>query len=99
MIGAPLEAKVIFNSSDAETKEFFKQTLAIWPEVAIVSQVEVSEEETKEPLEIKVVHALGTKCARCWQWHEDIGQNPDYPDLCPRCAGVLAKNKVSEAVK
>ena len=81
LIGAPLEAKVIFNSSETETKEFLKQSLPIWPEVAIVSQAEVCEEEGKETLEIKVEHAAGTKCARCWQWYENIGQNPEYPDL------------------
>ncbi len=93
LIGAPLEAKIIFNSNDKETKEFLKQTLKFWPEVAIVSQAEVAEDETDKALEIKVLHALGNKCARCWQWHEDLGQNPEYPDLCPRCAKVLEENK------
>ena len=93
LIGAPLEAKIIFNSADTDTKEFLKQTLKFWPEVAIVSQAEVSEEETSEDLKVEVVHALGSKCARCWQWHEDLGQNLKYPDLCPRCAKVLEENK------
>ena len=83
----------MFNSADKETKEFLRQTLNFWPEVAIVSQVEVSGEETDQPLEIKVLHALGAKCARCWQWHEDLGQNPLYPDLCPRCTKVIEENK------
>ncbi|MCR5504858.1 MAG: class I tRNA ligase family protein, partial [Elusimicrobiaceae bacterium] len=93
IIGAPLEARVIFNSSDPNTKEFLRQTLKFWCEVAIVSQVEIAEEETEDELSIKVVHALGQKCARCWQWHEDLGQNPEYLDLCPRCTKVIEENE------
>ena len=95
LIGAPLEAKIIFNSNDAETKAFLKSTLPLWPEVAIVSQAEVSEEEGKEKLEVKVAHAEGQKCPRCWQWRKDIGQNGKYSDLCGRCAKVLEEEKIN----
>ncbi|MDR0734220.1 MAG: isoleucine--tRNA ligase [Elusimicrobiota bacterium] len=88
-IGAPLEAAVVFNSSDRRTKEFLKATLPLWPEAAIISRAEVSAEDGKEPLEIKVSHAPGSKCPRCWQWKEDIGSNKNYPDICARCASVL----------
>jgi isoleucyl-tRNA synthetase len=94
LIGAPLEAAIIFNSSNAETKEFLKQTLPVWPEAAIVSSVSVAEEEGKEELEIKVEHAKGQKCPRCWQWKEDIGANVRHADLCGRCAEVLEKEHI-----
>ena len=38
---------------------------------------------------IGVARAPGDKCARCWIYSEDLGASPDYPDLCPRCAGVM----------
>jgi isoleucyl-tRNA synthetase len=25
------------------------------------------------------------KCIRCWHRREDVGQNPDYPEICARC--------------
>jgi isoleucyl-tRNA synthetase len=34
-------------------------------------------------------HAEGDKCARCWMILPEVGQNPDYPDLCNRCADVV----------
>ncbi len=29
------------------------------------------------------------KCARCWHRQADIGENPEHPELCSRCAGNL----------
>ena len=25
------------------------------------------------------------KCVRCWHHREDVGSNPDHPELCGRC--------------
>ncbi len=38
---------------------------------------------------INVVKADGGKCQRCWKYDVDVGKDPAYPDICPRCAGVL----------
>ena len=94
-IGAPLEAAITFNSNDKETKEFLKSAISLWPEVAIVSQVAVSQEEGCEKLEVKVAHAAGQKCPRCWQWKQDIGSNKEFTDICGRCADVLIKEKIN----
>jgi isoleucyl-tRNA synthetase len=98
LIGAPLEASVTFNSSDNETKEFLKATLPVWPETAIVSAVYVAGAEGKEKLEVKVEHAPGAKCQRCWQWKQDIGSNARYSDICGRCAGVLEEENINVPV-
>jgi isoleucyl-tRNA synthetase len=29
------------------------------------------------------------KCERCWHVREDVGADPEHPDLCARCAGTL----------
>ncbi len=29
------------------------------------------------------------KCARCWHYENDVGADPAYPDLCPRCVSNL----------
>ena len=89
IIGASLEAKVIFKTSSPEMKQFLQETKALWPEIAIVSAVDV--QDGADELTIEAVHAPGTKCPRCWQWKEDIGANPKHTDLCARCAAVLER--------
>ena len=61
----------------------------MWPEIAIVSAVEVRNGD--EPLTVTAEHASGVKCARCWQWKEDVGADPKHADICARCAEVLEK--------
>jgi isoleucyl-tRNA synthetase len=39
---------------------------------------------------VTVLPAEGEKCPRCWNWRGDIGADPDHPELCGRCASVLA---------
>jgi isoleucyl-tRNA synthetase len=39
---------------------------------------------------IAVTKARGDKCERCWKYDEDVGKSSDHPNVCPRCAGVLA---------
>ena len=87
IIGSSLEAKVIFSTCDASTKAFLEETKALWPEIAIVSQVEVK--DGKDPLFVEIVHATGHKCARCWQWKDEVGTLAQE-DICQRCADVLA---------
>lgn len=62
-----------------------------WREFLIVSQV-VLQDNTEElaqtdlpGLWATVTHAKGTKCPRCWQWHE----NGDARGLCKRCAKAI----------
>jgi len=38
---------------------------------------------------VKVSKADGGKCQRCWKYDVDVGKDPAYTDVCPRCAGVL----------
>jgi len=89
VIGSSLEAKVIFKTADSAMEQFLKQTETLWPEIAIVSAVEIA--AGTEPLTVEVEHAKGTKCARCWQWKEDVGSDAHHPDVCARCAAVLEK--------
>jgi isoleucyl-tRNA synthetase len=55
-----------------------------------ISQVDLQKrEEPGEEISIRVVPAPGRKCARCWLVRTDVGENPNYSDLCPRCAEVV----------
>ena len=72
-------------------------------EVFIVSQVSLAPAETVPTdatacenvagAAIGVSRAKGEKCARCWVYYEEMA-GPQAPDLCPRCAAVLAAEGV-----
>jgi isoleucyl-tRNA synthetase len=38
---------------------------------------------------IEARRADGGKCARCWCFDPAVGNDPEHPELCPRCAGVV----------
>lgn len=42
--------------------------------------------DTKEEINIKVAPSQHKKCIRCWHHREDVGSNPDHPEICGRCA-------------
>ena len=35
---------------------------------------------------VRVDAARGEKCERCWKVLEEVGNNPEHPRICPRCA-------------
>ncbi|MBU0634167.1 MAG: isoleucine--tRNA ligase [Candidatus Omnitrophica bacterium] len=43
------------------------------------------EAEGGSQIKIKVERAEGEKCIRCWNYSRAIGQNQNYPHICPRC--------------
>ena len=34
--------------------------------------------------------AEGEKCERCWKYSTEVGENPDHPTLCHRCAEAIS---------
>ena len=49
--------------------------------------------EEVEGLSVKVSQADGDKCERCWMFSTTVGEDPDHPKLCRRCAEVVKKIK------
>ncbi|WP_428054415.1 isoleucine--tRNA ligase [Candidatus Avelusimicrobium facis] len=94
VIGSSLEAKVTLKTNDANMQQFLADNAALWPEIFIVSAVEVA--AGNAALEVAVAHAEGQKCARCWQWKTEVGQpGRAHSDLCDRCAAVLEREGLS----
>jgi isoleucyl-tRNA synthetase len=71
-------------------------------EVVIVSDLAVHSPGKEKPqnatqgeyfegIAIAVSPASGGKCERCWMYSEQVGENTEHPDLCPRCADVLKR--------
>ena len=86
-------------STDAEIQKFLVENREKLELALIVSEVEIVENidetftkgEEATDLYIKVLHAEGEKCERCWKYSKEIGKDPEHPTLCPRCASVLKK--------
>ena len=99
IIGNSLDAKVMLHSTDAEIQKFLVENREKLELALIVSEVEIVENidetftkgEEATDLYIKVFHAEGEKCERCWKYSKEIGKDPEHPTLCPRCASVLKK--------
>lgn len=99
IIGNSLDAKVMLHSTDAEIQKFLVENREKLELALIVSEVEIVENidetftkgEEATDLYIKVFHAEGEKCERCWKYSKELGKDPEHPTLCPRCASVLKK--------
>ena len=43
-----------------------------------------------DELAVKVSASEYAKCVRCWHHREDVGANPEHPELCGRCVDNVA---------
>jgi isoleucyl-tRNA synthetase len=98
-IGQSLEAKVDL-SAEGKEAELLQEYLPMLPMLFIVSQVQLSKEEVnplakpeievpgsyRTGVRIAVRRADGEKCERCWNYSTRLGEDPEFPTLCERCA-------------
>jgi isoleucyl-tRNA synthetase len=100
IIGHPLEAEVLL-SVEGDLAEFVKQEWQTIKEICIVSeltelqpdtagQLTVMEGEELPGLKVAVKAAPGEKCERCWIRSTTVGENSVHPQICDRCAAVVA---------
>ncbi len=84
-IGNALDAKVTIFAEGDEYK-FLKDNEKLMKEVLMVSGLDIKEEQRKSEVKlgVKVAHADGEKCERCWMYDEHTQDG-----LCPRCKKVL----------
>lgn len=99
--------KVIGHSLEADVEIYVTGELADfmadkWQSLATISIVS-SLKQVAEPgenavagevlpeLMISVKSAASAKCERCWIRSETVGQDDSHPEICSRCAGVMAK--------
>jgi isoleucyl-tRNA synthetase len=88
-IGHPLEAAILLKAREGSSylsilREFEK----FLPELFVVSSVQVQDADV-EGFDVSFDHAPGGKCQRCWNFSTTVGSDPDFPDVCARCAAVL----------
>lgn len=98
LIGAGLDAQVALHATDAPLATLLATYAAELPALFIVSYVDLPAQPGADwaagqacpALRIHVAPARGAKCARCWIYSESVGRSASAPDLCARCAAVVA---------
>jgi isoleucyl-tRNA synthetase len=97
VIGASLDARVVLYA-DRSLYDALERDHRELPSLLIVSDGALDsldrrpgEAEALTPgLAVVVERAPGAKCARCWAYRADVGAVQRHPEVCARCAGVLA---------
>jgi isoleucyl-tRNA synthetase len=97
VIGSSLEARVTLYA-DVPLRDELHRDAQDLPALFIVSDVAIQSfadrpapaEALTPQLAALVARAPGTKCARCWIYRADVGRDARRPDVCGRCARVLA---------
>jgi isoleucyl-tRNA synthetase len=95
IIGGPLEARVVL-AVTGELQPLVEEYRAFLPGFFIVSQVEIAQQAGQGAratgltgVSVKIEKALGQKCARCWNYSEQVGKDERYPTVCERCSAAL----------
>ncbi len=88
LIGSSLEAAPKVTISDAQLWDAASSIdLA---EIAITSAITlVRGDAGGEPVAVEFAKATGLRCARSWKYTDDVGSDPDYPDLSARDAQAM----------
>ena len=93
VIGKSLEAKVVIGNNESFKAAEFLQEFNDLQQLFIVSQVEVVDSvengETYKYGDIRIEHAVGEKCERCWNYSDELGSVGELDHLCPRCQEVV----------
>jgi isoleucyl-tRNA synthetase len=93
-IGKSLEAKVALHTTDAELLRALRSTdltaLLMVSEAAVADAPPGPECAEFKGLSLRVEPSTHPKCLRCWNLRADVGAVAAHPDLCGRCARVIA---------
>ncbi|RHW36479.1 isoleucine--tRNA ligase [Neobacillus notoginsengisoli] len=104
IIGKSLTAKVTLYVNE-ESRALLHSIKEDVKQLFIVSDFEVAgtlEQAPESALKLEtasivVTKAEGETCDRCWVVSKEVGSNPEYPTICPRCASVVKESYAEEA--
>ena len=101
-VGKPLDAKLTFFLDESAKDAFARIKGANFEQICIVSEATIDEGECEgyrgeqfPGLTVKVEPSDAPKCPRCWMHSNTVGTDPKEPELCARCAAVLAEDRKS----
>ncbi|MHC8388519.1 isoleucine--tRNA ligase [Pseudomonas sp. MDT2-39-1] len=97
-VGGNLQAEVTLFAEDALSADLAKlsnelrfvlitSTASVAPFVQAPADAVVTE---VSGLKLKIVKSAFAKCARCWHCREDVGVNPEHPEICGRCVDNIS---------
>ncbi|WP_336055941.1 isoleucine--tRNA ligase [Nitratireductor sp. CH_MIT9313-5] len=100
VIGSSLEASPIVHVTDASLREAIADR--DMAEICITSGIEIRDDAapadafvSEDVKDVAVVfrRASGQKCARSWRYTDDVGTDPEFPDVSARDAEALRELK------
>jgi isoleucyl-tRNA synthetase len=94
-IGSSIEGDVTLYTDKDDLLEFIRQYKNELPAILKVSSVKVENNPAQKPadqmqLGVTIIKSANQKCARCWNYTDDIGKTATHPTLCSRCASVIS---------
>ena len=58
-----------------------------------VAKVRLADSDTGltqyESSAVSAVKSSGKKCVRCWNFYDELGTDPEHPEICKRCTDVV----------
>jgi isoleucyl-tRNA synthetase len=91
-IGSALEANlIIFCQPNSFIARLLNQLanelhfIFLTSSVKVLTEHEITLDDTGISIQIIPTHAAQLKCARCWHRREDVGKDSAHPTLCSRC--------------
>ena len=81
--------KAALSDMDMDAEDFFIVSQLVIDDLAN-APADAEASEVINGLSVKIDAASGKKCARCWKYSETVGADAAHPDVCERCAQVLA---------
>jgi isoleucyl-tRNA synthetase len=97
LIGTGLEARVTLVASEPaySVLERHQNQLRYLFIVSDVTLEKTASGNGAGGITVKVAHAEGRKCERCWNYSVHVGEDSAYPTVCERCAAVLKEIKTA----
>jgi isoleucyl-tRNA synthetase len=91
IIGKSIEANLLINGLNDESKKLLEKYKDVLFQLFIVSNVKFIDndgdlvEKGENKFVLKSEKAEEKKCARCWLHLESVGNHSEHPDLCDKC--------------
>jgi isoleucyl-tRNA synthetase len=93
IIKSSLEAEIKVSVKDESAQNTMKnmgEELRRFLQVAKVDLTDKEEGMTHyDSSSILASKSSGKKCVRCWNFFEELGSDPEHPELCTRCTAVV----------
>jgi len=96
IIKSSLEADIALFVDDESLRDLMKGMGEELKRFLQVAKVELLTEKPEEADEydnssIIVKRTTGSKCARCWNFSKELGNDSNHAELCPRCTEIVNK--------